>query len=139
MKGLEEEIGEDRFLKMLQDVGWKLYEERILSSFRGLPKRDVETLISQFWGPMTKSRLWSHTIPVEIVEKAPSHGVVRMSECLVAKTFRDADAADIGYAAICHADFAVAHAFNPRIQLTRDRCLMNGDDCCYFEYSLREE
>jgi hypothetical protein len=60
-----------------------------------------------------------------------------MSDCLVAKAIRDAGAADIGYAAICHADFAVAHAFNPDIELTRNQCLMNGDDCCYFEYSLK--
>jgi hypothetical protein len=86
---------------------------------------------------MSRSRLWRHTIPVEIVEKSPSHGIVRMNDCLVAKTFRDAGAADIGYAAICHADFAVAHAFNPQIELTRDQCLMKGDDCCYFEYSLK--
>ena len=59
-----------------------------------------------------------------------------MPACLVAKTFREADAADIGYAAICYADFSVANAFNPEIVLTRNKCLMNGDDCCLFEYDL---
>lgn len=138
MKGLQDEIGKDRFLKMLQDVGWKSYEESIAARFRDLAKRDVESLISNFWEPMSKSQLWSHTIPVEVVEKSPSHGIVRMNDCLVATTFREAEAADIGYAAICHADFAVAHAFNPRIKLTRDQCLMKGDSCCYFEYSLSD-
>lgn len=137
MKGLEDEIGKDRFLKMLQDVGWNNYVESTTSRFRDLAKRDVESLISQFWEPMSKSPLWSRTIPVEIVEKSPSHGIVRMNDCLVAKTFRDAGAADIGYAAICYADLAVAHAFNPRIILTRDRCLMKGDDCCDFDYSMK--
>lgn len=137
MKGLEEETGKDRFLKMLKDVGWRIYEESTTNRFRDLTKRDVESLISQFWEPMSKSPLWSCTIPVEIVEKSPSQGVVRMDDCLVATTFRDAGAADIGYAAICYADFAVAHAFNPQIELTRDKCLMRGDDSCYFEYSLK--
>jgi hypothetical protein len=138
MKGLQDEIGKERFLEMLQEVGWKSYEENTAARFRDLLDRDVESLITGFWEPMSKSRLWSQTIPVEIVEKSPSHGVVRMNDCLVATTFLEAEAADIGYAAICYADFAVAHAFNPKIKLTRDQCLMRGDGCCYFEYSLNE-
>ena len=122
---------------MLQDVGWKLYEESTTNRLRNVEKRDVESLISNFWEPMSGSPLWSRTIPVKIIEKSPSHGIVRMNDCLVAKAIRDAGAVDIGYAAICYADFAVAHAFNPDIELTRNKCLIKGDDCCYFEYSLK--
>jgi hypothetical protein len=121
---------------MLKKVGWTLYQESTKRNFRDLKKRDVESLITHFWMPMQKSRLWNHTIPIEIIKKSPSEGIVKMSDCLVAKTFREADAADIGYTAICHADFSVADAFNPEITLTRNKCLMNGDDCCLFEYNL---
>ncbi len=134
MKGLEAEIGKEKFLEILKKVGWTLYEESTKRNFRDLKKRDVESLIANFWAPMQKSRLWSHTIPVEIIKQSPSEGIVKMPECLVAKTFREAGAADIGYAAICHADFAVAKAFNPKIKLIRNKCLMKGDDCCFFEY-----
>lgn len=136
MKGLEAEIGKEKFLEVLKKVGWTLYEESTKRNFRDLKKRDVESLIDNFWAPMQKNRLWSHAIPVEIIKKQPSEGRVKMAECLVAKTFQEADATDIGYAAICHADFAVAKAFNPKINLTRNKCLMRGDDCCLFEYAL---
>jgi hypothetical protein len=136
MKGLEAEIGKDKLLKMLKKVGWALYEESIKRNFRHLKKRDVESLIRHFWAPMQKSRLWSHTLPVEIIKQKPMEGVVKMSQCLVAKTFLENNAGDIGYAAICHADFAVANAFNPNIKLTRNQCLMKGDKCCLFEYTL---
>jgi len=136
MKGLEAEIGKEKLLEILKKVGWSLYQESTKNNFRDLKKRDVESLIDNFWAPMQKSRLWSHTIPIEIIKKSPSEGIVKMPECLVAKTFRDADASDIGYAAICHADFSVANAFNPEIILTRNKCLMKGDDCCLFEYTL---
>ena len=59
-----------------------------------------------------------------------------MNECLYAKTFRENDAGDIGYAAICIADFAVTDEFNKSIKLTRNSCLMKGDSCCLFEYSM---
>ena len=136
MKGLEAEIGKEKLLEILKKVGWSLYEESTKQNFRDLKKRDVESLIDNFWAPMQKSRLWSHTIPIEIIKKSPSEGIVKMPECLVAKTFREADAADIGYAAICHDDFSVANAFNPEIILTRNKCLMKGVDCCLFEYAL---
>jgi len=136
MKGLEAEIGKEKFLEILKKVGWTLYEESTKRNFRDLKKRDVESLIANFWAPMQKSRLWSHTLPVEIIKQSASEGIVKMPECLVAKTFREAGAADIGYAAICHADFAVVNAFNPKIKLIRNKCLMKGDDCCLFEYTL---
>lgn len=136
MKGLEAEIGKEKFLEILKKLGSTLYEESTKRNFRDLKKRNVESLIANFWAPMQKSRLWSHTIPVEIIKQSPSEGIVNMPECLVAKTFREAGAADIGYAAICHADFAVAKAFNPKIKLIRNKCLMNGDDCCFFKYTL---
>jgi hypothetical protein len=136
MKGLEAEIGKEKFLELLKNVGWDLYQESTKRNFKDLQNRNVESLIDNFWLPMQKSRLWIHAIPVEIIDKSPSKGTVKMPACLVAKTFREADAADIGYAAICHADFSVADAFNPKIKLTRNKCLMNGDDCCLFEYAL---
>ena len=136
MKGLEAEIGKEKFLEILKKVGWTLYEESTKRNFRDLKKRDVESLIANFWAPMQKSRLWSHTLPIEIIKQSPSEGVVKMPECLVAKVFRENDAGDIGYAAICYADFAVTKTFNPQIKLTRNTCLMKGDDCCLFEYTL---
>jgi hypothetical protein len=137
MKGLAEEIGKEKFLEILKNTGWKLYQESIKKSFGHLKKRDVESLIANFWAPMQKSRLWSHCLPVEIIKQTSTEGLVKMSRCLVAKVFRDNDAADIGYAGICHADFAVADAFNPKIKLVRNNCLMKGDNHCLFEYTLK--
>lgn len=53
-----------------------------------------------------------------------------MTECLWAATFRAAGAEDIGYATICHPDFATTTAFNPRMRMIRTKTLMQGHDCC---------
>ena len=137
MKGLEEEIGRNRFLEMLREVGSKIYSESIRSRFQDVQNRDVDSLITHFWVPMTRSRLWSNAMTIEIVKQTTFSGIVKMTDCLVAKTFRESEAADIGYAAICHADYAEARTFNPKLLLTRNKCLMRGDDSCYFEYFLQ--
>jgi hypothetical protein len=63
---------------------------------------------------------------------------MRVSACLWAKTFRDAGASELGYASICFGDLALAKAFNPRMEFTRDKTLMQGDDCCHFKYEIGE-
>jgi hypothetical protein len=59
-----------------------------------------------------------------------------MTECLWAKTFLDANAADIGFACVCFPDYAVAQAFNPKMKMIRDKTLMQGHDCCNHRYVI---
>ena len=136
MKRLQEEIGTEKFLELLTKAGDKHYRSRVMSNFEKIEDKSVQSLIENFWVPTQKSKFGNAIMTIEIPEKSPNKGTVKMTECLFAKTFRENDAGDIGYAAICHADFAVAKAFNPKIKLIRNKCLMEGDDCCLFEYTL---
>ncbi len=136
LRGMEDELGKEDMIQMLERVGDKLYSQSAESLFTSIKTRTVDNLISTFWEPMTKSDFWRNVINITIEKKTPSSGIVTMTECLFAKTFRESDAADIGYAAICHADYAVAKTYNANLKLTRNKCLMKGDDCCYFEYEL---
>jgi hypothetical protein len=137
LREIGDEIGKENMIQMLERVGDKLYSQSAESLFKNIDNRTVDKLISTFWEPLTKSDFWRNVISVTIEKQATFSGIVTMTECLFAKTFRESDAADIGYAAICHADYAVANTFNPDLKLTRNKCLMNGDDCCYFEYELK--
>jgi hypothetical protein len=71
-----------------------------------------------------------HALTMAIVDESDTAVEVRVTECLWAKTFRAADAADIGYACICHPDFAIARAFNPGMRMIRDKTLMQGHTHC---------
>lgn len=75
-------------------------------------------------------RFWDHVLTLNIVEETGRAIEYRVTECLWAKTFREAGAADIGYATICYPDFASARAFNPNLKLVRTKTLMQGDDHC---------
>lgn len=78
----------------------------------------------------TSDRFWDHVLTLNIVEDTDKAIEFRVTECLWAKTFREAVAADIGYATICYPDYASARAFNPKLELVRTKTLMQGDDHC---------
>jgi hypothetical protein len=136
MKNLQNEIGKEKFLQLLANAGDEHYRNRVKSNFAKIRDKSVKSLIENFWEPVQKSNFGKSTMTISIPSKNQNEGTVKMTECLFAKTFRENDAADIGYAAICNADFAVAKEFNSKIKLTRNKCLMKGDDCCLFQYHL---
>ena len=74
----------------------------------------------------------------EVIERTDRICEIEISECLWAKTFREAGAPEIGYAACCSGDWAMCQAFNPKMRLTRTKTLMQGDDCCNYRWVLEE-
>lgn len=70
----------------------------------------------------------------EVVQDTDAVYEIRVTECLWAATFRAANAADEGYAAVCHGDYAFASAFNPQLELVRDHTLMQGHAFCNHRY-----
>jgi len=137
MKGMQVEIGKEKFFELLKRVGNDFYRNSVKPGFGRINNKTVRSLIENFWEPTKNSKLWGTFLTIKILEKKDTQGKVKITECLVAKTFRENNAGKIGYAAICNADFAVANAFNPKIKLTRNQCLMKGQGCCLFEYKMK--
>jgi hypothetical protein len=82
--------------------------------------------------------LQKNTQTIRIIEYRAKTVEIKVTECLSAKTFRDANAADIGYACLCYANYAASQAFNPKIKLIRSKTLMQGDNCCNHRWVLEE-
>jgi hypothetical protein len=51
---------------------------------------------------------------------------------LWAKTFREAGAADIGYALWCYGDYTIARSNHEKLE--REKHLCKGDDYCILKY-----
>jgi len=128
LKALTEDGDRDRFVEMLKKAAARAVEER---TRRDAPPAPANTLRAMLGDLLTgESRFWSHVLSYTFPEQTETAVEVRVTRCLWAQTFRDAGAADIGYAIICHPDFVSAPAFNPKIRMTRTRTLMEGDDHC---------
>jgi len=74
----------------------------------------------------------------EVIRKNRKALEVKVTRCIHAETFKRLNAAHIGQKLVCAGDAAVTEGFNPKIQFTRPKLLMAGDDCCHFIWELRE-
>ena len=82
------------------------------------------------------NELYKNTLTYEVVSNTDNVYEMKISECLWAKTFREAEAGDIGFAGICYGDYATTRAFNPKLKFTREKTLMEGADCCQARYEM---
>jgi L-2-amino-thiazoline-4-carboxylic acid hydrolase len=128
MKSFGDEIGKDNLVEMMKRVIDNEIKKEALKEAKDFQVNDF----ASFRAGLRKEpdRFWGHVQTDTIVEDTDKAIESRVTECLFAKTFRDADAADIGYAYFCYGDFAMARAYNPKLRLIRTKTLMNGDDCC---------
>ena len=127
MKKMAEKMGKEKFLELLKESAADAAADMMAGMAKNFPKRDLAAFSLSMKNP---DPIFRHALTFEIVEDLAAVFEVKITECLWAKTFREADAADIGYAAICHGDFAMAKAFNPKLRMIRTKTLMEGHDHC---------
>ena len=113
------EMGKERFIDMLKS----------LSTDIGLV-----TETQEFWSGLLDSIFWTHVITREIIEESDTILKYNVTECLWAKTFREAEAGDIGFALFCYPDFARARVAHRT--LTRTKTLMEGNEHCDFYFEI---
>lgn len=131
MRNLEKDIGEKELIQALKKASSEASAQMMKKRTESLSRRDFEGFKAFI---RIEDPILEHVLTHEVVRETENVIEVRVTECLWAKTFREADAADIGYAALCYGDYAAAHAFNPEIRLIRTETLMQGNDCCKFRY-----
>jgi len=95
-----------------------------------------ENTLQDFVRPFYEEEVYKTILTIEVIENREDLVLWRITECLNAKIFRELNAAEIGYATLCHGDEAWAKAFNPDIQFSRTKTLMEGHDCCDHCYKV---
>jgi len=140
MQTLADKVGREKLVEMVTEATATYWAQRTKSITQRLPKIDFEAFLSwDYLDPVldnTESRrhFWSLAYTTQTIEDTPKSYEMTVSECLWAQTFREANEGDIGFASFCHADEAIAAAFDQRLKLIRTKALMKGDDCCHFRW-----
>lgn len=126
MQNLANEIGKGEFIEMLKRTSSEIGAKSGQDMAKSMQKNDLTAYASN----LKANELYKHVLTYEIVEETDKAVQLKITECLSAKTFREAKASDIGYAAICYSDYAWTSAFNPKMRFIRTKTLMQGHDCC---------
>jgi hypothetical protein len=127
IRSLAGKLDREDFVELLQRASSDAVVADARRLAESLPSNDFEAWTGTMREP---NRFWTHVLTTKVVEDTKKAFEVSITECLWAKTFREADAADLGYAMICHPDYAYCQAFNPKIRMIRTKTLMQGDECC---------
>jgi hypothetical protein len=133
MKALGSEMGREKLVETLSRAYSAAAVEHVRERLKADPKNDLATWTADMRNPIP---LYKNTLTYKVVEDTPRTFEARITECLWAKTFREADAGDIGYACLCQTEFAALKLFNPKIKLTFTKTLMQGHDCCDPRYVM---
>lgn len=143
MQELAVRIGREKLVDMVKEATGIFWLHRTKNYAQRLQKKDLDAFLS--WDmdlPIEdadrRKRFWSCALTSHTIESTAKSYEMKVTECLWAQTFREVNAADLGFATICHADEAIAAAFDPRLKLTRTKTLMNGDDRCHFRWVWEE-
>jgi len=127
---LETELDKPELLRLLNaysaNTGRKTGERQRENS----PDGEFQTFVATFRPPRYEGAL-TH----EIVEDSDKVFELRVTECVWAAAFREAEFdGEIGHAAVCNMDYYWPTAFNPNFIMERDKTLMQGDDHCNHRY-----
>jgi len=130
MRNLMKQVGKEELIDMVKNSSEMLYEIDNESDI------DYSKQTLSAWSSALKSGMKTieDYVTYEIITDNENLFEVKFTECLWAKTFREAEAPEIGYAGVCHQDYAIVKQFNPNLKLIREKTQMHGDDCCHFKY-----
>jgi hypothetical protein len=87
-----------------------------------------------------KTELWDGLGPdfrYEVLEDTDETLQFKVTKCPLAEGMRRQEAGEIGFAFYCAWDYGFCEGLNPRVEFTRTKTLMSGDDNCDHRYRLR--
>jgi hypothetical protein len=128
---LSEKLGLAEAVALLKEWATKQGEEGGRGIAQRLKSNDFAAL-KKFFDPTNAS--YKNTLTMEVVESTDRVHELKVTECLWADVFLKAKAGELGYASVCYGDYAFARAFNPQIEMVRDKTLMQGQPLCNHRY-----
>jgi hypothetical protein len=129
VRAFMERFGEEESRQVLAGVVEKLARE----SGRDLAELLGETGLEAF--ALTLDR-WKAggALEIEILDQGPERLDFNVTRCRYAEMYRELGLEDLGATLSCLRDFELARGFNPDIELTRTKTIMEGAAFCDFRF-----
>jgi len=134
---LEDEIGKEEALDRISELSSEKTKESLRRSLDDEEIDDLEDFI-KVYKKQLDSVLFQNTLSYEIKKESDDAFKFDVNRCIRAEIFKEFDAQDVGYKVACQPDLEVLPVFHPNLKLKRTKTLMEGDECCDFEYTWEE-
>jgi hypothetical protein len=131
IKVLDRAVGRAKVIETLHELCRIESEEYAAYVVKAKGKNDL-SVFKEDYSPSTPGM--NDMLTMEVLEDTDRVWAIKITECLWAKTFQDAGAAQYGYAAVCAGDALFAHAVNPKIDLDLNGTIMEGKPSCTLRY-----
>ena len=131
---LSRTLGKEKAIELLKQFANETGVADGQEMAKRLGKNDFAAL-KQMFSP--ENPQYRSTLTMQVVESTDTSHEIKVTECLWATTFREANAGEEGYAGVCFGDYAFAKSFNPQIELVRSKTLMQGETYCNHRYLFK--
>jgi hypothetical protein len=135
MKKMQANMGKMPFLELLE----KSAEANMADKMSVLSKDIKDRSMKKFGELILQLHSTSPVkegIKVEVTEQSEKVFEMKVTECLMAKVYKELNANTIGYAIECHPSDAIVKAFNPNAKCTKSKNMMIGDPYCVERFEL---
>jgi hypothetical protein len=129
-KAAKQKFGQEETMELLKTMATEFNLKRGQRQAQISKDRSLKSYTRMFANPKN----WEGLLKMEVIEDTETVFELKVAECLLAEIFIKHDVADIGYAGVCWGDYAWAQGFNPKIQMVRDKTLMQGHAYCNHKY-----
>jgi len=124
------EIGEEKALMLAGEFIEEFSVMQTKQMVKDNPIENFEQFKETFKKHMT-TEFMKNSSSFTIVEDSDEKLKFKITECLWAEAMKKLEFdGEKGYKICCDADYAMAKAFHPNVKLTRDKTIMQGDECC---------
>ena len=131
IKGYIEVLGREEALKVAEGVVKNLALEsgKMMAAFAGGNSMENLQKAIPLFG-------MGGALEFKVVEQTPTSAGLDVTRCKYAEMYREHGLEDFGFLLSCGRDYALFEGFNPDIEFTRTKTIMQGGDCCDFRLKV---
>jgi hypothetical protein len=134
-KYIGSKIGKEKLIELLKEASAENGAAFIKSFTQGKPG-DIKAF-ADFVKKYLSTPPYDKAVSCEITEQSDKIFEAKYTDCLIAKLYKEMNAADIGYAIECSGSDKMAKAFNPKMEAKSIKNMMKGDDVCIERFILK--
>ncbi len=135
IQNMEKSLGKKKLLSMAKNASADNMKQFIEANFKDVQPRDMKTF-SDFIIKYLATPPFDKGLTHEVVVNTDKVFETKYTECIIAKIYKEMNAADLGFAIECSPGEAIAKAFNPKMKATHPKIIMKGDDVCIERFEL---